>query len=160
MFLKKNLGTKADIQSALAIYNFNEDFLIHHIGKNSIDEEFLQRELQEMEEHEFSSNFIVYEEKKVGIIDFMLQENGYVYLSLMMLGADKQKAGMGRLIYQDFEQQMIEKGARIIRIDVVSDHEPNVIPFWEKMGFHGKRKDRLTWGEKTSTVLVMEKRLV
>jgi hypothetical protein len=53
---------------------------------------------------------------------------------------------------------MVDEGANIIRIDVVNDHEPNVIPFWEKMGFVGQREERLTWGDKESTVLVMEKR--
>lgn len=87
MNLKRNTGSPEEIKLALEIYNSNSDFLMHHIGKSSVDE-----------------------------------------------------------------------GANIIRVDVVNDHEPNVIPFWEKMGFVGQREERLTWGDKESTVLVMEKR--
>lgn len=45
------------------------------------------------------------------------------------------------------------------RIDVVDDHEPNVLPFWEKQGFSAVGRDTLTWGDKTSSVVIMEKTL-
>lgn len=77
----------------------------------------------------------------------------------MMLDSNIQKAGIGRALFNMFEKQLADAGAKTIRIDVVNDHEPNVIPFWEKMGFNGKRQQELTWGDKTSRVLVMEKSL-
>lgn len=49
------------------------------------------------------------------------------------------------------------EGANVIRIDVVDDYENNVLPFWEKMGFVTKKRDELTWGNKKSSVAVMEK---
>jgi len=45
------------------------------------------------------------------------------------------------------------------RIDVVNDYEPNLIPFWQKLGFVSKRTDSLCWGAKRSQILVMEKQL-
>lgn len=158
MNLKRNTGSPEEIKLALEIYNSNSDFLMHHIGKSSVDESFIRNELAEMEEHGFTSNLIMDGDEYVGIIEYMLREDGYVYLSLLMLKRDVQRTGMGSSIISSFEKKMVDEGANIIRIDVVNDHEPNVIPFWEKMGFVGQREERLTWGDKESTVLVMEKR--
>ncbi|SOB96729.1 hypothetical protein [Pseudobutyrivibrio ruminis] len=57
----------------------------------------------------------------------------------------------------ELEEMIRNSGAQIIRIDVVDDYENNVLPFWEKMGFEAKRRDELTWGNKKSSVSVMEK---
>ncbi|MBO4725743.1 MAG: GNAT family N-acetyltransferase, partial [Firmicutes bacterium] len=84
---------------------------------------------------------------------------GYVYLSLLIISKDYRNKGLGKEIYQCFESKVCGAGASKIRIDVVDDYESNVIPFWEKMGFNKARKDELTWGEKTSSVAVMEKNL-
>lgn len=159
MIIRKNTGDEADIELALHIYNSNKEFLLHHIGKDSVDKPFITNELEEMDEHGFISNIVFDEDNPIGVIDYMIQKEGYVYLSLMMLDSNIQKAGIGRALFNMFEKQIADAGAKTIRIDVVNDHEPNVIPFWEKMGFDGKRQQELTWGDKTSRVLVMEKSL-
>ena len=149
----------ADISAVVGIYNSNKDFLIHHLGKEKVTSSFISHELQEMEEHGFSSNLIIEAGSPIGVIDYMLQDDGYVYLSMLMLASSVQKSGKGKAIYKCFEEKMIASGAKTIRIDVVDDHEPNVIPFWEKQGFSSKRRDVLTWGDKTSSVAVMEKKM-
>lgn len=159
MTIRKNSGNEADIKSALNIYNSNKDFLFHHLGKDSVDENFIINELMEMKDYGFIPNLVTDEDKPFGVIDYMIQEDGYVYLSLMMLHSNRQKDGRGRAVFNIFEKQVINQGAKKIRIDVVNDHEPNAIPFWEKMGFAGKRQQELLWGNKTSRVLVMEKLL-
>ncbi|SDB43091.1 Acetyltransferase (GNAT) family protein [Pseudobutyrivibrio sp. YE44] len=159
MIIRKNTGNEADIDAALNIYNSNKDFLLHHIGRDSVDRGFITNELHEMKDHGFISNIVYDEENPVGVLDYMLQKDGSAYLSLMMLDFKYQKAGRGKSLFRLFENQMINAGAKTIRIDVVNDHEPNVIPFWEKMGFEGKEQQELTWGDKTSRVLVMIKNI-
>ena len=146
-----------DIDMALNIYNSNSDFLYHHLGRDNVDESFLVGERKEMSTHGFMSNFVIMNAQPVGIIDYMQNKEGYVYLSLLMLSMEYQNKGFGKVIYRNFEGEVRGNGATKIRIDVVDDYENNVIPFWEKMGFHKIRKDELTWGDKTSSVTVMEK---
>jgi GNAT superfamily N-acetyltransferase len=148
------------LQTAVDIYNSNIEFLIHHIGKDYVDKDFILNEIKEMKEHGFTSNFIIEDDEPVGVIDYSLNEEGYVYLSLLMLEHSMQGKKLGSAFYGFFEKEMVKQGANIIRIDVVNDHTPNVIPFWEDMGFEGQEELELSWGDKTSTVLVMMKKLV
>ena len=146
-----------NIADAINIYNSNTDFLIHHLGEAHIDESFLKNELEEMLAHGFTSNYVLVDNEPIGILDYMINAEGYVYLSLMMITKEKQKNGLGTAVYDFFENRVRNDGAQIIRIDVVDDYENNVLPFWEKMGFEAKRRDELTWGNKKSSVSVMEK---
>ncbi|MBP5596135.1 MAG: GNAT family N-acetyltransferase [Pseudobutyrivibrio sp.] len=146
-----------DIETALKIYNSNKEFLIHHIGSEKVDYCFLSNELNEMVRHDFTSNLVIIDDEPVGIIDYSLNDSGYVYLSLLMLLNNFQNKGLGTSIYLYFESLVGGKNASKIRIDVVDDYENNVIPFWEKMGFIRTKKEELTWGGKTSSVTVMEK---
>ncbi len=146
-----------NIADAIKIYNSNTEFLMHHLGENHIDESFLKNELEEMLAHGFTSNYILVDNEPIGILDYMINAEGYVYLSLLMLTKEKQKKGLGTIIYKYFENWVRNEGANIIRIDVVDDYENNVLPFWEKMGVEAKRRDELTWGNKKSSVSVMEK---
>ena len=146
-----------NIADAIKIYNSNTDFLMHHLGEDHIDESFLRNELEEMLAHGFTSNYVLVDNEPIGILDYMINAEGYVYLSLMMITKEKQKKGLGTIVYKYFENWVRNSGAQIIRIDVVDDYENNVLPFWEKMGFEAKRRDELTWGNKKSLVSVMEK---
>ncbi len=146
-----------NIERVLDIYNSNREFLLHHLGKESVDKIFIKNEMKEMKEHGFNSNLISYNGNVIGVIDYGIQDDGCIYLSLLMLSSSVQKKKLGTTVYKAFEGRMIDEGAKFIRIDVVNDYEPNVIQFWEKMGFVGIKEDVLTWGNKTSKVLVMTK---
>lgn len=146
-----------NIADAIKIYNSNTDFLMHHLGEDHIDESILKSELEEMLAHGFTSNYILVDNEPIGILDYMINGKGYVYLSLMMITKEKQKNGLGTAVYDFFENMVRNSGTQIIRIDVVDDYENNVLPFWEKMGFVIKKRDELTWGNKKSSVAVMEK---
>ena len=148
------------LQTAVDIYNSNIEFLIHHIGKDYVDKDFILNEIKEMKEHGFTSNFIIEDDKPVGVLDYRIDSSGYVYLSLLMLEHSMQGKKLGSAVYGFFEKEMVKQGANTIRVDVVNDHTPNVIPFWEAQGFNGDSEVELTWGDKTSTVLVMMKSLV
>ena len=63
-------------------------------------------------------------------------------------------------LYLYLARKFANEGVNSIRIDVVNDYETNVIPFWKALGFLGQKETFLTWGEKTSRVLVMTKSLL
>ncbi len=147
----------SNYKDVLKIYNSNKDFLLHHLGQSQVDEAFIIKETLEMKEHGFCSQLVLQNGMPIAILEYMLQSSGSVYLSLLMLLKDSQNKGLGTDIYRFFEQNMINIRASEIRIDVVNDYHPNVVPFWERMGFVGQNEDTLTWGQKTSIVLVMKK---
>lgn len=159
MFFRRIDDERKDIFSALSIYNSNGDFLLHHLAMPAVKKEFILNEIKEMEEHGFCSNLLIDRDEVIGIIDYKQQPDRYVYLSLLMLEKSIQGKGKGTEAYKTFEKKVVEDGAKKIRIDVVDDHEPNVLPFWEKQGFSAVGRDKLTWGEKTSSVVIMEKTL-
>lgn len=92
-----------------------------------------------------------------GTIDYRLSEE--VYLSLFMLDASLQGKGLGRNLYDCFENEIVKKGTKRVRIDVVNEYEGNVVAFWEKLGFIGEEEVVLEWGNKKSRALVMRKNL-
>lgn len=159
MFFRRIDDERKDISSALSIYNSNSDFLLHHLAKPAVEKEFILNEIKEMEEHGFCPNLLIDRDEVIGIIDYKQQQDGYVYLSLLMLENSFQGKEKGTEAYKTFEKKVVEDGAKKIRIDVVDDHEPNVLPFWEKQGFSAVGRDKLTWGKKTSSVVIMEKNL-
>ena len=157
MLIREIEDSDADLQVITDIYNSNKKFLIHHLGHDRVDREFVIHEIKEMKEHGFRSTMIESDGQAIGVIDYMMQADKTVYLSLMMLVKTMQSKGLGTRVYRLFEEKMVNESAKRIRIDVVNDHIPNVVPFWEKMGFIGQYEDSLTWGDKTSNVLVMKK---
>ena len=145
--------------TALRIYNSNPDFLRHHLGQEQISLDFIDEERREAAIHGFGLRLISAQDRPIGILDYMQRPDGYVYLSLLMLDSSMQKQGLGKRAYQAFEALVRRHGAQRIRTDVVNDYEPNLVPFWQKLGFTGTRSDSLSWGKKRSQILVMEKQL-
>ena len=47
-----------DLQVITDIYNSNKEFLIHHLGHDRVDRDFILHEITEMKEHGFSSTII------------------------------------------------------------------------------------------------------
>ena len=107
----------------------------------------------------FRSCVIVDEETQAvqGVLDYKPDDE--VYLSLMMLAAESQGKGIGKMIYSLFEAQMSRENRASIRIDVVNDYPGNVVPYWEKLGFVANETITLEWGDKQSKAVVMRKRL-
>ena len=70
-----------------------------------------------------------------------------------------QGRGLGRRCAALLEQRLRAEGSRRIRIDVVDDHAGNPLPFWHRLGYRGNERVTLTWGDKTSSALVLRKEL-
>lgn len=157
-FIRINDNTD-DLDIAIGVYNSNPIFLMHHLGRSSVDKTFILDEINDMKDQGFSSYFIVDNKKVIGLIDYRIQDDGYVYLSMLMIASPYQNEGKGMGAYQDFEMRVSDKGVKKIRIDVVDDYSNNTRPFWEKMGFLPQYEDKLTWHDKQSQIVVMEKQL-
>ena len=142
------------------IYNSNPAFLRHHLGMEAVDVSFISKEMISMNEIGFSSCAIVEETSGdiIGTLDFKYDDE--CYLSLLMLGAEYQKRGVGPEIYNFFEILAQENGSSSIRIDVVNDYPDNVVVFWEKLGFEQCEPVQLNWGNKVSSAIVMRKQLI
>lgn len=152
-------ATITDIDAIVKIYNSNNKFLINHLGKDTIDKNFIINEMKEMKSLNFLSCVIVEAQtnKIIGVLDY--NPKSTVYLSLMMINSEYQGNGIGDYIYKMFEKDMIKSGKKSIRIDVVNDYSGNAIGFWEKQGFTPKESLNLTWGNKESSAIVMKKNL-
>lgn len=146
-----------DYKRVAEIYNSNREFLLNHLGVESVDEAFVSDEAVTMKMVGFHSCVIVNKETQTvqGVLDYKPDDE--VYLSLMMLAAESQGKGIGNMIYSLFESQMQQEKRDYIRIDVVNDYTDNVIPFWEKLGFVGSETITLEWGNKKSNAVVMKK---
>ena len=172
-----------EYQLVVDIYNSNPYFLKRHLGKESIDIDFVAEEVSTMKEYGFKPCVIVRDTCSVdygtlqkgneqsgivGVLDYKHKETKYelleeceseCYLSLMMLAKEYQNMGLGCEIYKFFEDELREKGCKFIRIDVVNDYKENVVAFWKKLGFRACEEIKLTWGNKTSAAVVMRKQL-
>ena len=151
--------SRASCLTAQRIYNSNPDFLRQHLGQEQISLDFIYNERREAVLHGFTLHLILEHALPIGILDYMQRPNGYVYLSLLILDASAQRQGLGKQAFHAFETLVRSRGATRIRIDVVNDYAPNLIPFWQRLGFTGTRTDSLSWGTKRSQILVMEKQL-
>lgn len=150
---------ETDYSGIVEVYNSNQRFLLNHLGQPSVNYDFIVGEVSEMKSIGFLSDVIVDKDTEVikGVIDYRLSEE--VYLSLFMLDSSLQGRGLGRKLYHCFENELVKKGVKKIRIDVVNEYEGNVAAFWEKLGFAGNEELYLKWGNKKSKALVMRKSL-
>ena len=148
-----------DYKRVAEIYNSNREFLLNHLGVESVDEAFVSDEAVTMKKVGFQSCVVVDEETQAvqGVLDYKPDDE--VYLSLLMLSAELQGRGIGKEIYALFESKMMKEKRASIRIDVVHDYPGNVVPFWEKLGFVDNESITLEWGNKKSSAIVMRKRI-
>ena len=146
-----------DYPRAAEIYRSNPRFLLQHLGMDTVDVAFLQKEADSMAEMGFLPCVIQDRAARdlLGVLDYRPGEE--VYLSLLLLDLSRQRQGLGRAIYRRFEAEMIRQGSTSIRIDVVDEYPDHPGPFWERLGFRAVDRVKLTWGKKTSAAVVMKK---
>lgn len=120
-------------------------------------EDFIRNEAAEMEKLGFCSGVVEDAGGLAGVLDYRPGQE--VYLSLLMLRADRQGRGAGARVYRSFGERMRREGARSIRIDVVDDYAGSPLPFWENLGFQQEGRAELVWGEKRSAAAVLRKRI-
>lgn len=148
-----------DVNKIIEVYNSNKEFLINHLGLESVNSSFIYNEISKMDSAGFQSSVVTDAQtgSVIGVIDF--KPDTYVYLSLIMIDSKFHGKGVGTIVYRIFENDMLKSGSHSIRIDVVNDYDDNVVEFWKKQGFISHEEVQLQWGRKKSKALTMIKDL-
>lgn len=161
VFQSKNfyvsLVENKDIKEVLAVYNSNYKFLINHMEKNKVTNEWLRQEFKSMKNHGFYCYKVVNRETEriVGIVDLKMEEEAY--LSLLMIHSDFRGKGLGNMIFQGFEEYIKSLKCKSIRIDVVTNYDNSVLNFWINNGFTKIKDVELNWTGKVLPAVVMKK---
>lgn len=148
-----------DLDEIVNVYNSNKQFLINHIGRETVTNEWIVNELDAMKRSGFYSCKIV-EIKTgeiIGIIDFKTGEE--TYLSLLMLRNNFKGKGYGKSIFHAFEEYAKLQKNGYIRIDVVTDYDNSVLEFWTNNGFVKTGDIELSWDDRVLPAVVMKKYL-
>lgn len=148
-----------DLLDILEVYNSNIKFLQAHMGDKSVDNKWLEEEIESMKEAGFYSCKVVAkkEEKIIGLLDFSLKEEAY--LSLLMIHDSYKNKGYGKEIYLEVEKYIKANQCKSIRIDVVTNYDENVLAFWKLNGFKVIENIELNWTGKMLPAAVMKKYL-
>ena len=146
-----------DLDEIVDVYNSNKQFLINHIGREQVTNEWIAHELDAMKLACFYSCKIVEIKtgKITGIIDFKIGKE--TYLSLLMLRNSFKGKGYGKSIFHAFEEYAKLQKSKHIRIDVVADYDNSVLDFWFNNGFVKAEDIQLNWAEKVLPAVVMKK---
>lgn len=154
-----DLVENKDLNEVVEVYNSNKHFLVNHMDKEKITNEWILQELESMKEVGFYSCKIVEisSGKLIGIIDFKVGEE--TYLSLFMIHNFFKNKGLGELIFQAFEGYAKSLKSECIRIDVATNYNNSVINFWIKNGFIKFKDVELNWTGKVLPAVIMKKSL-
>ena len=148
-----------DVQDTVSLYNSNKDFTHHHMGTDHVTPDWVLNEWESMKQSGFLSCKAVGKKSGniIGIIDFKVEEE--TYLSQLMIHGEAQNQGIGRGIYDAFEEYVTAEHSKSIRLDVVTKYSNNVVKFWSKRGFVKNRDIELNWSGVTLPAIVMKKEL-
>ena len=125
--------TKATLFIALEMINSNPQYNIFENGKEA-------RTLADMEEEFLNPNtnsaFIKLDDTYIGIIDYLLEnpKDHYPWLGLLLLHGDYQGYGFGTQALAVYENEMLKRGAKSVRIGVLKENI-KALRFWESLGF-------------------------
>jgi RimJ/RimL family protein N-acetyltransferase len=80
--------------------------------------------------------FIKADDTYIGLIDYMMlnEKDGYPWLGYLMIHGDYQGYGYGTSAYLLYEQQMRERGIKILRLAVLKENH-SARKFWERLDF-------------------------
>jgi len=148
-----------DLNEIVEVYNTNENFLLSHINKKKITEQWMLKEIKSMKEVGFYSCKIVdiLSGKVIGAIDFKIDEE--TYLSLLIIHNDYRSQGIGKIVYNAFEEYIKALKNKCIRIDVVTNYDNTVFDFWIKNGFIKFEEIELNWEGKILPAITLRKHL-
>jgi len=152
-----DLVKNKDSNEVVEVYNSNKHFLVSHMDKEKVTNEWILQELESMIEVGFYSCKIVEisSGKIIGVMDFKVGEE--TYLSLLMIHNDFKNKGFGKLIFQAFEGYVKSLKSKCIRIDVVTNYDNSVLDFWTKNGFIKYKDMELNWTGKILPAVTMKK---
>ncbi|MDF2485866.1 MAG: GCN5-related N-acetyltransferase [Herbinix sp.] len=148
-----------DLVKIVEVYNSNKHFLAGHMDKEKITNEWMIKELQSMKEAGFYSCKIVEKcsEKLIGVLEF--KQDIETYLSLIMIHNNYKSKGIGKTIFDAFEEYLVLSNCKCIRIDVVTNYDSSVLEFWTKNKFLKINDIELNWTGKLLPAVIMKKYL-
>ncbi|MDQ0197823.1 GNAT family N-acetyltransferase [Neobacillus ginsengisoli] len=125
--------TNETLYIALEIINSNHEYNTFENGKairniNDIDGEFINPLS--------TSSFIKLDDTYIGLIDYLMENpnDHYPWLGLLMIHRDYQGYGFGAEAYALFENEMLERGIKHVRIGVLKENT-KAHSFWKSLGF-------------------------
>lgn len=152
-------ATTNDLDDMVMIYNSNPIFLWNHLGVETVTNDFIRNEMEQMIKIGFESYLIMNEKnEKIGFCDIKMGEE--TYLSLLMLDKKAHGMGYGKEILQQIERVLMERDTQRVWIDVVNDYKENVVSFWKKQGYKEIETIKLEWNGYQSVAIKMYKSLV
>ncbi|MFZ7945903.1 GNAT family N-acetyltransferase [Neobacillus sp. 19] len=118
---------------ALEIINSNPEYNQLENGK---ERRTLEEVKEELVNGKTKSLFIKLDDTYIGIIDYLPlnEKDQSPWLGLLMIHADYQGFGFGRLAYILFENEMAEKRCKVLRIGVLKGNQ-KAQRFWSSVGF-------------------------
>ncbi|MCM3118053.1 GNAT family N-acetyltransferase [Neobacillus sp. MER 74] len=125
---------KETLYIALEMINSNPQYNMFENGKEA-------RTLADMEEEFLNPNsisaFIKLDDTYIGIIDYLLEnpKDHYPWLGLLLLHGDYQGYGFGAQAFAVYENEMLKRGKKIVRIGVLKENL-RAQRFWEALGFN------------------------
>lgn len=150
-------ATEGDFESLVKVYNSNESFLQSHLGVNAVDLEWLTSEFKQMLNSGFQPLVAVDKDDVIiGLIDY--KDGSEIYLSLLMLDSCQLSIGIGRRIYEAFENEYCYD-SKSIRMDLVSNYNVGVEHFWKSNGFKIVERLKLEWNGRELDAMKMKKYL-
>jgi len=124
---------KETLYIALEMINSNPEYNIFENGKEA-------RTLADMEEEFLNPNtnsaFIKLDDTYIGIIDYLIEnpKDQYPWLGLLLLHGDYQGYGFGAQAFAVYENEMLKRGKKVVRIGVLKENI-RAQRFWEELGF-------------------------
>ncbi|MGD7043022.1 GNAT family N-acetyltransferase [Jeotgalibacillus proteolyticus] len=118
------------------IMNSNPSY--NRMSKNKATVQFqdIQDEYEESHRLKTVRLMVKQNEKYIGLVDYCLENpsDKLPWISLFVIHADKQGAGISTKVYRQLEQLIKQQGKDNLRLAVHKENEKAVV-FWTKMGF-------------------------
>ncbi|QQE78689.1 N-acetyltransferase [Alicyclobacillus sp. SO9] len=151
--------SQTEISAVVQVYNSNRDFLVKHMRTDSVTAQCVFDELESMRKLGFTSCKVTAKDTNriVGIIDFKVDEESY--LSLLMIHTHYANRGLGKQVYEAFEEYASFRGSKQIKLDVVTSYTDKVLSFWTRNGFHKSEDISLNWNGAILPAVTMLKSL-
>jgi RimJ/RimL family protein N-acetyltransferase len=133
MSIKFEEINKESLYIALEIINSNPQY-------NEMENREKTRSLADMEKEFLNPNttsaFIKLDDTYIGVIDYMLEslKDSFPWLGLLIIHKDYQGFGFGKQAYENYENEMRNRGLDNIRIGILEENT-KAQRFWESLGF-------------------------
>ncbi|MFS0864427.1 GNAT family N-acetyltransferase [Fredinandcohnia sp. 179-A 10B2 NHS] len=118
------------------IMNSNPYFNFISIGREELTDDDLRKDHLEDKQINKERYLVTYHDKHVGILEYtMYNPNDHApWLGLLVIDKKYQNLGLGQLVYQEYEQEMIKRKATEIRLGCLVKNTEG-FKFWSKQGF-------------------------